>query len=142
MTQPLLHDLAGELKAGVGLAIDAPTGEEMAERVKRGVFRRAIGEHDAGGHLNRLPAALDDVTEFFHAAGGVRKNELERTTGARKAPLAQSVENERRNRNAALAGLRLRPADLVEAIGALPNMQNLLVDIDVSPSKAAELGGP
>src|SRR6266487_57235 len=157
VTEALLHHLGRQFQAAIRSAVDAPRREEMAHRVQSGVSRAhdrlalrierdlamsvLHNVRDAGRDLDRPQAALDDVTVVLDVPCAVRKHEVKLSIRTFELPFAQDVEHRRRNRDCALAGLALRLADVIEAIGALSDVKLAFLEIDVRPAQAAKLAG-
>ena len=78
VAEPLLNNLTGPFER-----VEAPRSEEMARRVKPGISRVRLDE--AGGDLNRVESAFEDVAEPLHASGVVRKDQAERPLATRRA---------------------------------------------------------
>src|SRR5258708_1565867 len=150
MPQALLDDLGGRLEAAVFLPIDAPAGDEMADRAHAGVLRppdwiAVPAEHHLAGlilddvtdsrrDLRRDKAAADHVPERLHLAGTVGEDEPEPALGTGQPPLAQRAEHRRRQWYGAIAGLGLGCVDLVVPIGALLHMDFGLGEVHIRPS--------
>jgi hypothetical protein len=122
-----------------GLArVDAPAGEEVAQRMQAGIFRMPdrlallVDANLAFGVLHgrtqpgrdlRCCQSLGDHRVAFDVAAAVRERQVERALRASQLPLPQSVEHRRRKRDRALAGLALRRSELVMPIGALADVE-------------------
>ena len=55
-------------------------------------------------------------------------------------PLLQRIGDEAAEWNRAFAVLRLRRADLLITVGTLPDVQLVLLKVDILPAEAAQLG--
>ena len=58
---------------------------------------------------------------------------------AGELPFPQRVDDDRRQRDRPLAGVRLRLADRAVAVGALPDVKLALLKVDVGPAQPAKL---
>ena len=75
MPESGLHHLDRQLKAAVGLPVDAPARIEVPQCVQARIFGRAIAGDDAGGDLRRMKAFVDDGIAMLDIALGVGEDE-------------------------------------------------------------------
>jgi hypothetical protein len=131
VAQPLLYHLGGQAQAAVLRPIDAPGSVEVAKGVKAGVLGLAS--------LGWDQTAIDDVGQRLHLADTVGEREITLALGAFELPFLQSVRDKLAEGHRALTCRRLGLADLVEPIGALPDVQFISLEVDVPPPQPAEL---
>src|SRR5262245_25702824 len=105
----------------------------MAQRMKAGVFPLATSG-DAPGDLRGDQTSVDNVSQRLNVAGAIREHEIEISLRTGKPPLLQGIGCEFPNRHNALASGRLWPADLVEPIGSLADVNRISLEIDVLPA--------
>lgn len=122
VTKPFLHDLHRQSEAAVLLAIDAPARVVMSECVQS-IFWFAVLIYNTGRDLRRFEAPMQDVGVMLDLAGARWKHEIKLTLRALKLPLAEHVHDRGGEGYRALPGLRLRLANLLVPIGALPDVQ-------------------
>ena len=109
----------------------------MAQGVKAGVFPLAVNG-DACRDLRGYESTVDNVGQRLNVASTVREHEIEISLRAGKLPLLQRVGREFANGDNALASGRLWPADIVEPISSLPDVNFIGSQIDICPAKAAQ----
>src|SRR5215469_13274520 len=89
MTEPCLHHLERQLEPAVDAPVDAPGSVEVAQAVEARILGSPIAVDDAGGHLRRMKAALDDRVAMLDASPAVGEDEIKRGLGAGEAVFAQ-----------------------------------------------------
>src|SRR5215472_9345290 len=141
MPEPGLHHLKRQFEAAVGAAIDTPRGVEVAQRVQAGILGSALAIDHASGELRRLQTVLDDAVAVLDAAEAVREHEVQTVARARETMRAQHVHKLGRQRDGALARLRLRTPDLAVAVSALAHVKLNALEVDVLPPQPAKLRG-
>ena len=110
----------------------------MPQRVQALVFRLAlIG--DARRDLGGIEALIDDDKPGLYASAGAGEHEIKLAFRADELPLALRMDDHRRQRHRALAGLRLGRPDFVERIRPLAHLQIATLEVDVGPAQAAHL---
>src|SRR5262245_12930786 len=141
MAEPRLHYLERQFESTIDAAVDAPGGVEVPQCMQALVFCTAMLIDDAGGNLRRMEAAADDVVAVVDAAPVIGEHEAKLAPGRGQPVFAQCGNQHWRERDGALARLRLRPPDLAIAIGALAHMQIAAFQVDIIPPQASQLGG-
>jgi hypothetical protein len=131
MPEPYLYHFRRQALAAAVNWVDAPRRIEMAQCVKTGVFRLAVGVGQASGPHRRLQRAQDVVVATDPAAGG-RKHESELAARAPQFPFAERVEHRGPKRHGALASFGFRRAHLTVAVGALAHVQFAVLEIDIN----------
>src|SRR5262249_8830098 len=139
VAEPGLHYFERQFEAAVSTAVDAPRSVEVAQAMQAAVFRPTIGRHHTSRDLRGMKAALDDAVPMIDAALAVGEGEAEFAIGAGEAVLAQHRQDQRRQRNPALARGRFRPPDLAVAIRALAHVEFAALEVDIIPPQSAKL---
>src|SRR5262245_11098311 len=106
MPEPRLHHLERQLEAAIDAPVDAPGGVEVAQAMQAVVFRFAVSGNDAGRDLRRLKSLIDDDKPGLHTSAGTGEHEIKLASWADELPLAQCMDDHRRQRHRALAGFR------------------------------------
>src|SRR5262249_62194484 len=115
--------------------VDAPRSVEVAQRVQPTVFRSSPRTDDASRDLSGTKRAIDDARAVVEAAVDVGEGEVTVPFGAGEPPFPQRVDQEWWQRDRALASRRLRRSDLAITVGALPDVENRLFEVDIRPAQ-------
>src|SRR5262245_58848929 len=133
MAEPGLHNLERQLEPAVDAPVNAPGGVEVPQGMQSLVFRPTVLIDDASSNLHRMEAAVDDAVAVIDAGPVVGEHEPKLAPGRGQAVLTQCGDQHWRERDGALARLRLRPPDLAVAIGALAHMDLAGFQVDIIP---------
>ena len=140
MSEPFLHHLRRQFQAAIPASIDAPAGEEVTERLQAGILRLALGVDYATDTLRGPVAGMLHGLVHYRAAIAAGKDETLLTLWAGELPFFERVDDMGADRNRALTGMGLRPANRALGVGALPHMDGPGLEIDVGPAQATQLG--
>ena len=156
MPQPFRYELERQLQPTINLPVDAPRFVKMPEGVQPGIFRPqyrapvfvAFGvailiensDRHPGGNLGREKASVEDVLVALDVSDPVRKYEAELSFRTQQTPLPQGFYDYRRQRNCALARVGFWLADIVIAVGSLPDVEFAVFQINACPRQAAQFG--
>src|ERR1019366_2473939 len=91
--------------------VAAPCRIEVPRPVQAGVFGIALGIDDAGRDLHRPQDTLNEVGVVLNVAGAIREHEAELPLWTSKLPFLQRIQNERAERDSAIARFRFGFAD-------------------------------
>jgi hypothetical protein len=110
----------------------------VPQRVQPAVLCSSPRVDHAGCDLSRTVGAMNDFHPMVRIAASVGEGEIEVALGAGQFPLSQRVDEQRWQRDHAFGRRRLGAADLLVPIGALPDMEDRALEVDVLPPQAAQ----
>lgn len=95
---------------------------------------------DANGKLKRPPALFVNVAIRMDASIAGRKNKIRGQLGTHRFPFGQGLEHDGRHRDFSIACSRFRRAQLISEVCSLPDLDNLAIEIHMTPDQSTKFG--